>query len=128
MNLYSWAGREKSCKKDSRYLLLCTKGEASSCRNLANILQKKEEARDPDPAVAAPQDFWSVMGDYIYRNHVAPRTKLYVPKHDFPRPVNYVDFQRQTKTGIDVLHEATIDDCWNIHLMETSRCLMPVPV
>ena len=26
------------------------------------------------------------MGDCIYRNHVAPRTKLYFPKHDFRDP------------------------------------------
>ena len=32
----------------------------------------------------------------------------------FPIPLNYIDVQRQTKTSIDVLHEATIDDNWNI--------------
>ena len=43
---------------------------------------------------------------------VAPRTKLYVPKEDFPTLLNYVDVQRQTKTRIEVTHEATIDDYW----------------
>ena len=28
-------------------------------------------------------------------------------------PVNYIDVQRKTKTSIDGLHEATIDDYWN---------------
>ena len=32
---------------------------------------------------------------------------------DFPRPLKYIDVNRQTKTSIDVLHEATIDDYWN---------------
>ena len=54
------------------------------------------------------------MGSYTHRNHVAPRTKLYVPKDEFSFPVNYIDVQRQTKTSIDVLHEATIDDYWNV--------------
>ena len=49
-----------------------------------------------------------------HRNHVAPTTTLCVPKDDFPIPLNCIDVQRQTKTGIDVLHEATIDDYWNI--------------
>ena len=35
-------------------------------------------------------------------------------KDDFPIPLNYFDVQRQTKTSIDVLHEATIDDYWKI--------------
>ena len=36
-----------------------------------------------------------------------------VPMDDFPRPLKYIDVNRQTKTSIDVLHEATIDDYWN---------------
>ena len=46
--------------------------------------EEKEEARDASPDVEAPrQGFWSIMGDYMYRNHVAPRTKLHVPIKDF---------------------------------------------
>ena len=44
--------------------------------------EEKEEARDPDPDVEVRQDFWSILGNYICRNHVALRTKLYVPKDD----------------------------------------------
>ena len=54
------------------------------------------------------------MGDHKNRNHVAPRTKLFVPKDDFPIPRNYIDVQRQTNTSLDVLHEATIGDYWNM--------------
>ena len=63
--------------------------------------EEKEEARDPDPDVEARQDSWSVIGNYIHRNHVAPRTKLYVPKDAFPIPLKYIDVQRQAKTSID---------------------------
>ena len=77
--------------------------------------EEKGEAQDPDPDVEARQDFWSIVGVYTYRNHVAPRTtKLYAPKDDFPIPLNYIDVLRQTKTSIDVLHETTIDDHWNV--------------
>ena len=35
-------------------------------------------------------------------------------RNAFPIPLNYIDVQGQTKTSIDVLHEATNDDKWNI--------------
>ena len=56
------------------------------------------------------------MGDYIFRSHVFPRSKLFVSNDDVPIHLNYIDGQRQTKTSIDVLHVATqtIDDDWNI--------------
>ena len=28
----------------------------------------------------AKNDFWSITGDFIYRHHVEPRVKLYVPR------------------------------------------------
>ena len=34
------------------------------------------------------------MGDYIFRNNFAPRTKFYVPKDEFPIPLNFIDVQR----------------------------------
>ena len=30
----------------------------------------------------ARNDFWSIAGNYIYRHHVEPRVKLYVPRED----------------------------------------------
>ena len=65
------------------------------------------QERDPDPDVEGRQDFWSILGVYIIRNHVTPRTKLYVAEDDFFEPLNYIDVQRQTKTSIDVLHETS---------------------
>ena len=34
---------------------------------------------------------------YMYRNHVAPRRKIIVPKDDFPIPLNYIHVQRHTR-------------------------------
>ena len=45
----------------------------------------------------------------MFRNHVALRTKLYVPQRRLP--LNYINVQRRMNTSIDVLHEAHIDDC-----------------
>ena len=59
--------------------------------------EEEGEARDPSPNVEARQDFWSIMGDDVYRNHVAPGTKLYVPTDDFPVPLNHIDVQRDTQ-------------------------------
>ena len=28
-------------------------------------------------------DFWFISGDFIYRHHVEPRVKLYVPREEF---------------------------------------------
>ena len=82
--------------------LACAQREATSGKNLNKELSPEEEARDPSPDAEARQKFWSIMGDYKNRNHVASRTKFHVPKEDFPRPLNCIDVQ------------ATIDDCLNI--------------
>ena len=51
---------------------------------ISTTFSEHKEARDPDSDVETRQDFWSIMGDYIYRKHVAPRTKLFVLGDDFP--------------------------------------------
>ena len=41
----------------------------------------------PD-ASEARDDFWSILGDFIYRHHVEPRVKLYTPREEsFPIPL-----------------------------------------
>ena len=50
--------------------------------------KKKKPEMQIQIDVEAQQDFWNIMRDSIYRNHVAQRTKLYVPKDDFPMPLN----------------------------------------
>ena len=54
------------------------------------------------------------MGEYIYRNHVAPRTKLFCSEGRFSDTSELHWCPETTKTCSDVLHEETIDDKWNI--------------
>ena len=54
----------------------------------------------------AKNDFWSITQDFIYRHHVEPRVKLYVPREEsFPIPLNYIDVARTTHKSLDVLLE-----------------------
>ena len=51
----------------------------------------------PD-AGEAINDFWSMSGSFIYRHHVEPRIKLYVPREEpFLTPMKYIDVTRTTK-------------------------------
>ena len=59
--------------------------------------------------------FWSISGNFIYRHHVEPRVKLYMPKEEsFPIPLKYIDVTRITHTSLDVLMEKHIEDYWNV--------------
>ena len=56
-----------------------------------------------------------MSGNFIYRHHVEPRVKLYLPREDtFPIPLKYLDVSRTTHTNLDVMRESRIDDYWNI--------------
>ena len=89
----------KSCKKDSSHPPLCTEREPTSGMDLNTIFKKKKK---PEFSVAL-------------------RTQLFVPKGRFPLPLNYKDVQRQTKTSVGVLHEATIGNLRNMD-GETGHC------
>ena len=59
----------------------------------------------------APNDFWSIEGNWTYRRHVEPRVKLYVlGEESFPTPLRYIDVIRRTHTALDVLQESRIVD------------------
>ena len=72
------------------------------------ILQgKSDELRSPTPHQddstrddeEAKNDFWTITGEFIYRHHVEPRVKLYMPKAEsFPFPLKYIDVTRTTFT------------------------------
>ena len=48
----------------------------------------------------AKNDFWTIRGEFIYRPHVVPRVKLYMPKEEtFPIPTKYIDVTRTTDTS-----------------------------
>ena len=67
-----------------------------------------------------------MSGHFIYRHHVEPRVKLYVPKEEtFPIPLKYIDDTRSIHSDLDVLQEKRIDDYWNVdsrkHLSDSWR-------
>ena len=68
----------------------------------------------PD-ASEAINDFWSISGNFIYRDHVENRVKLYSPREEsFPIPLKYIDVSRTTCTNLDAIQEKRIDDYWNV--------------
>ena len=45
-------------------------------------------------------------GNFVYRHHVEPRVKLYVPREaSFPIPLKYIDVTRTTSSSLDVMLE-----------------------
>ena len=63
----------------------------------------------------AKSDFWTITGEFIYRHHVVPRVKLYVPKEEsFPIPLKYIDVTRTSFSSMDVLLEKHVEDYWNV--------------
>ena len=62
----------------------------------------------PD-AGEAFNDFWSMLGNFIFRHHVEPRVKLYSPREEpFPIPLKYIDVSRTARTNLDVMQERRI--------------------
>ena len=64
---------------------------------------QEDSTRDDEEA---KNDFWSMLGEFIYRHHVEPRVKLYMPRREsFPSSLKYIDVTRTTHTSLDVLLE-----------------------
>ena len=60
---------------------------------------RPEETKDD---AETQKDFWSVQGDFIYRDNIEPRIQLYVPKEEsFPIPLKYIDGIRSAHTDLD---------------------------
>ena len=56
-----------------------------------------------------------MSGNFIYRQHVELRVKLYSPREgSFPIPLKYIDVSRTARTSLDVKQELRSDDYWNI--------------
>ena len=72
----------------------------------------EDSTRDDEEA---NNDFWTITGEFIYRHHVVPRVKLYMPKEEsFPTPTKCIDVTRTTHTSLDVMMEKHIEDNWNV--------------
>ena len=86
----------------------------------ANEDDEKEETQVREPASRkslprdhAGDDFWSIAGDLIIRNHRLPRISLFSPTDDdVPLPLKYFDVMRTTHTDLEDLAERRIDDIW----------------
>ena len=88
------------------------------------ILQgKSDELHSPTPLqedstrddAEAKNDFWTIAGEFIYRHHVVPRVRLYVPREEsFPILFKYIDVTRTTHTSLDEKLEKQIEDYWNV--------------
>ena len=87
---------------------------ATSGKNLNNNLQKKKKKPEIQVQMLRPDKISGVLREITYIGIVLLQERNYVPKDDFPIPLNYADVQRQTNTSIDVHHEATIHDSWKI--------------
>ena len=73
---------------------------------------QEDRTRDDEEAKS---DFWTITGEFIYRPHVEPRVKLYMPKEEtFPIPMKYIDVTRTTYTSLDVMMEKHSEDCWDV--------------
>ena len=52
----------------------------------------------------------------VYRHHVEPTVKLYVPAEEsYLVPLKYIDVTRTADTSVDVMLEKHIDDNWNVN-------------
>ena len=62
---------------------------------------EEDSTRDDEEA---KNDFWTITREFIYRHHVVPRVKLYIPKEEtFPISMKYIDVTRTAHTSLDVL-------------------------
>ena len=115
MNLYSHVGLAKSCKKDSRYPPLSTKRVATS-GNMFKTNSFEEKKPDIQIQMLKLDNITGVVLEITYigimfqeRNSMFRKTIF----RYFSTTLMSRD-KRKTKTSVDVLHEATIDDYWNI--------------
>ena len=74
------------------------------------------EPKGPHPTetkddAEARADFWSILGDFIYRHHNEPRVQLYVSKEEtFRIPLKYIDVTGSTHADLDAMQEKRIND------------------
>ena len=80
-----------------------------------NIIRFQHETGELQPTetkdgAETRKDFWSIPGDFIYRQHIEPRVELFVPQEEpFPTPLKYIDVTGATCTNLDVKQEKRVD-------------------
>ena len=84
---------------------------------------KSDELHSPTPLqgdstsddAEAKNDFWTIRGEFIYRPHVVPRVKLYMPKEEIFPYFDEVHRRYQNYRYIlDVMMEKHVGDYWNV--------------
>ena len=84
---------------------------------IENLLRESDGSPPQDSSPSdgeARNDFWPISGNYIYRHHVDPGVKLYVPREQsFPIPLRCIDVTRATSTTLDVMLERRMYEYWN---------------
>ena len=70
-------------------------------------------------------DFCFLSGEFIYRHHVEPRVKLYMPREEsFPIPLEYIDVTRTTYTTSTrwwTSNKRYLVHVWKFHLPPSER-------
>ena len=103
----STSPRERPEREEEQEILRGKSDELDSPTHLQDDSTRHDEE--------AKGDFRTITGEFIYRHHVVPRVKLYVPKEEsFPNPLKYIDVTRTTYTSLDVTLEKQIEDWWNV--------------
>ena len=83
-----------------------TRRRTGSSSQMNKILQPNFKTTRRGMMRETKHDFWSITREFIFRHHVVPRVKLYVPREEsFPIPMKYIDVTRTTQTSLDVLLE-----------------------
>ena len=86
--------------------------------DLSGKLEGEPEESQPTESkdyADARADFWTILGDFIYRHHNEPRVQLHVPKEEnFTISLKYIDVTRSTFSDLDVMQENRVDDYWNV--------------
>ena len=86
--------------------------QGSSDEEYAPSHLQEDSTRDDEEV---KNDFWAITGKFIYRHHVEPWVKLYVPREEsFTIPMKYIDGTRTTYTSLDVLVEKILKITGNV--------------
>ena len=79
-------------------------------KNQKGLLQPHDKTHHGEAKV----NFCYISGDFVYRHHVQPVVKQYVPTEGpFPIPLKYIYVTRTTDTNLDAMSKKHIEDYRN---------------
>ena len=99
--------RDRPERGEEQKILQGKSDELDSPTDLQDVSTRDDEE--------AKSDFWTITRKFIYRHHVVPQIKLYVPREEsFPISMKHIDVTRTTYTSLDEMLEKHIEDYWNV--------------